>query len=275
MSGFLEKYLKRIGFTGRLRPDLVTLEQIVRRQVLAIPFENLDVFQGRRPAHSPAEIATKLLDHRRGGWCYELNGLLGMALAEVGFNVTQSAGEVTKLPLTQQPDGSHLCLVVDLDRSYLVDVGFGGSLTRPLALEDMSAEANPYRISLRRESAQRWCFEERAHGKKSCFVFDAAPADENMIQERMYRLANDADSPFIKNLVAQRRTSSEHLVLRGKILSRISAGGVEAVELGSVRELTQTLKYRFGIDGTISDTDWRKIEWRQDELMRVRNDDLE
>jgi len=75
----LQSYLDRIAFLGHPRPDLDTLTRLHRGHVENIPYENLDVQFVRPVTRDPAAIFEKLVTRRRGGWCYEMNGLLGWA----------------------------------------------------------------------------------------------------------------------------------------------------------------------------------------------------
>ena len=90
----LQLYLDRIGFAGASRPDLATLRAIHRGHSLSISYENLDVQLGRPLTTSPAEAFEKIVRRGRGGWCYEMNGLLAAVLEEIGFKVTRLAGGV-------------------------------------------------------------------------------------------------------------------------------------------------------------------------------------
>ena len=87
----LAHYLERIGHGWHVRPKLPTLRSLHRAHVSAIPFENLDVQLGLTPSLEPEAIYAKLVERRRGGWCYEMNGLFGAALQAIGFDVTRLA----------------------------------------------------------------------------------------------------------------------------------------------------------------------------------------
>ncbi len=76
----LALYLERIGHGWNLRPDLETLRSLHRAHVTSIPFEALDVQLGLVPSLELDAIFDKLVQRRRGGWCYEMNGLFGAAL---------------------------------------------------------------------------------------------------------------------------------------------------------------------------------------------------
>ena len=81
----LSLYFRRIGYSGPAAADTATLHALMRHQLFAIPFENLDVQAGKIVSMEPDDIANKLLRLRRGGYCYELNGLFTMALEALGI----------------------------------------------------------------------------------------------------------------------------------------------------------------------------------------------
>src|SRR5262245_18666189 len=92
----LQAYFARIGFTVEARVDLDTLTRLHRRHLECISYENFDVLLRRPLDLDPARIFNKLVMKRRGGWCYEMNGLFAWALEEIGFKVTRLAGAVLR-----------------------------------------------------------------------------------------------------------------------------------------------------------------------------------
>lgn len=145
----VDRYLERIGYGGWVRPDLPTLAALQRAHLTTVPFENLDVYY-RTGVEVGADWALdKVVDRRRGGWCFELNTAFAELLEAIGFDVGRRAAEVMwGRPQPDSPD--HLTLEVKLDcRSWLVDVGFGDAFCRPLALDDpdpQDGESRPYRV---------------------------------------------------------------------------------------------------------------------------------
>lgn len=143
----LDAYCNRIGFTGERAPTLETLRAIHLLHPSAIPFENLDVVLRRGIQLDDASLQNKMVRGGRGGYCFEQNMLLALALRALGFSVTYLTGRVRY----GVPDGvntplTHMLLKVDLDGvAYIVDVGFGGStLTAPLRLDDPGEQATPH-----------------------------------------------------------------------------------------------------------------------------------
>ena len=111
-----EEYFKRVGYDGRPQPDLVTLRALQRAHLKHIPFENLDVQLGRRVTVRPEDAYSKLVTDRRGGWCYEMNGLLFWVLASIGFDVVPMTAAILRAERGKSAVFSHLLLCVNLDQ---------------------------------------------------------------------------------------------------------------------------------------------------------------
>ncbi len=261
MTSKLSAYLDRIKFDGGVRPDLATLRALHRAHQYAIPFENLDV-QLRRPvALDPGTSFEKIVGQRRGGWCYEMNGVMGWALEQIGFEVMRISAGVMRSQAGDVQLGNHLCLLVRLDQPYLVDVGFGGSLIEPLPLRALRREDPPYRLELSELENGYWRFAERAHGDDDAFSFDfrAARADEALFEKKCQYLQTDPGSPFTQNLVVQRRTADTHLSLRGRVLVTTHATRVEKRILGTAEELVAILRDSFDLDVPEAATLWPAV----------------
>ena len=121
-----DRYLARLGLTALPAPTAAGLRELVRAQLRAVAFENLDVLAGRPISVAPADIVAKILGRGRGGYCFELNGLLGLALTAAGFQATVRLARVS---FGQPAPGSlshQVFLVACEGTTWLVDVGFGG-----------------------------------------------------------------------------------------------------------------------------------------------------
>jgi N-hydroxyarylamine O-acetyltransferase len=111
----LDGYLARIGWTGPLAPDLATLRRLVAQHTAAIPFEAVDALLGRTPAVDAAGLQAKLVGARRGGWCFEQNSLLALALGALGFRARPLLARVVfGLPPGVVLSRTHMALRVEL-----------------------------------------------------------------------------------------------------------------------------------------------------------------
>lgn len=124
----LDAYLARVGYTGNLDTSVQTLVELHKHHVQAIPFENLDVLLGKNISIELPDIERKLVDQKRGGYCFEQNGLFAAALRQIGFTVSPKIARVRwQAPPELITPASHMVLEVKTDGGpYLADVGFGG-----------------------------------------------------------------------------------------------------------------------------------------------------
>ncbi len=88
----LPAYLDRIAYTGPLVPNPEVLRNLHRAHLLSVPFENLDIALGREIVCDESAFVRKIVERRRGGFCYELNGAFAALLRAIGFQVTLLCG---------------------------------------------------------------------------------------------------------------------------------------------------------------------------------------
>lgn len=148
ISRSLDAYMARIGYDGPRAPTLAVLTALHRLHPSSIAFENLDPFLARPVDISPAAVAAKLIDGRRGGYCFEQNSLFHDVLAGLGFSVSPRAGRViwNAAPGAPRAALTHRITKVSLaEGDFLADVGFGGQgPTAPLLLAANIEQRTPH-----------------------------------------------------------------------------------------------------------------------------------
>jgi N-hydroxyarylamine O-acetyltransferase len=262
----LQHYFDRIGFQGIPAADLQTLRALQVAHSATVPFENLDVQLQQPVTLDPESIYDKLVRRRRGGWCYEQNGLLGWALTQIGFDVVRLSAGVMRESLGDEQLGGHLCLLVRLEQPWLVDVGFGGSLAQPLPLARGHRLDTPYRIELIEIDSGYWRFIEQARSEPFSFDFQAVPADESLLDAKCAWQQTNEASPFVKNLVVQRRHGDTHTGLRGRVLTHMDHATEHKTLLNSADELVDCLRSHFDLDVPEAASLWPAICARHETL---------
>jgi len=132
----VKSYLERINFKGKANLDFKTLAELQKAHLFNVPFENLDIHYGKRIISVKENIFRKIIFEKRGGFCYELNGLFYYLLRELGFEVKIISGRVFSQKKDYGKEFDHLALIVKVDKTeYLVDVGFGEFVMKPLKFE--------------------------------------------------------------------------------------------------------------------------------------------
>jgi N-hydroxyarylamine O-acetyltransferase len=137
----VDAYCARIEYDGPRRPSLETLRGLHRSHLYTVPFENLDIALGVPVILERGRLYDKIVARRRGGFCYELNGLFYELLLALGFRVAMLSGCVRRDDGGFGPDFDHMLLKVELPDPWLADVGFGESFVDPLPLRAGVAES--------------------------------------------------------------------------------------------------------------------------------------
>lgn len=263
----LQAYFARIGFTGEARPDAETLVALHRAHLLAIPYENLDVQFGIARTPDPDAAFEKLVTRRRGGWCYEMNGVFAAALDAIGFQVTRLAGGVRRDLMGDVMVGNHLVLKVDLpDGPWIADVGFGDGAFDPFPLKPGEFRSAGFAYRLEHLPDGWWRFHNSEFGGAPSFDFEERPASPDLLAEKCHWLQTWPESPFVLNATAQRHRAGEILILRGRILKSIRPDSFADHLVTSAEEWMAILARDFDLHVPEAADLWPRIVKRHEQL---------
>jgi arylamine N-acetyltransferase len=252
----LHGYFERVDYRGAIEPSLEVLQNLVTAHTRSIPFENLDSLLGV-PVDDlgPAALFDKLVHRRRGGFCYEQNGLMGYVLAEFGFRVRRLAGRVVWMvpPDSPPPAQAHTVLAVTFPGSqgaYLVDVGFGGQTpTSPLRFATggiQQTTREPYRLDDRGDGL---LLQARVRGEwQPLYEFTTRTAPMIDLQVGSWFVSTHPSSHFVTNLMAATVTDDARWNLADGNLTIHREGGTEKIRLADAAAVIDTLTDRFGIN---------------------------
>ena len=259
-SGQLDAYLTRIGIDRPVSLDAEGLSRLHRAHLMAFTWEALDAFMGWPSSVAPAAAFAKMVEGRRGGWCYEMNGLLGAALAALGFRVTRLCGGVDRAKMGDLAIGNHLTLRVDLDRPYLAEVGLADAIVEPVPLEVGPISQRGFDFSIMPADGGWLRFHNHAHGLAPSFDFQPDHSDEAAIAATFGWLTQDPGSPFTNALAILRHTADGYTALQNDCLRRVTAAGISEQRITSADHLADTLETTFDIDVPQSGRVWEKIQ---------------
>ncbi len=133
-------YLARIEYEGPFVPTVEAVRGLHTAHMYGVAFENLDIVPLHRSILLEHEtLWQKIVEERRGGFCYELNGMFAWLLKQAGFAVSYLNGRVFSRSGKLGIDFDHLVLLVTVpgeSRRWIADVGFGDSFVGPLVLQE-------------------------------------------------------------------------------------------------------------------------------------------
>jgi N-hydroxyarylamine O-acetyltransferase len=267
----IDHYLRRIGVTGPIEPNLESLRALHRAHLLAIPYENLDVQLGRPVTIEIPAIYKKIVEGGRGGWCYEMNGIFGWALKELGFRVTRATGSVMREMGGDASNGNHLVLRIETDEGlYLADVGFGDGPIQPIAIVPGEFTAHGFSFGLTRIDENWWRLRNHPAGGAPSFDFHLAPADETLLATQCHRLQTAPDSIFVQNVFCFRFTREGLVNLRGRVLRTVTPQGVSERLLESAGEFQSVIEETLGLNIPEASSLWPRVCARHEQVLAER-----
>jgi N-hydroxyarylamine O-acetyltransferase len=248
----LDAYFERIGYDGPRTARLETLCAIHRLHPQAIAFENLNPLLRWPVLLDARSLQQKLLTQRRGGYCYEHNLLLKLALERVGFKV---AGLAARVLWNNAEDAirprTHMLLQVDIeDELWIADVGFGGlTQTAPLRLVEHTPQATPHEPFRLTRLGGDYAVQAEVRGEwRTLYRFDLQEQVLPDYELASWYLSNHPESHFVRRLLAARTEPGRRYALLDNELA-VHTVGEETVrsKVTSGEELHRVLSETFRI----------------------------
>jgi N-hydroxyarylamine O-acetyltransferase len=250
----LDAYAGRIGFRGSLRPTKEVLDDLLYHHVSSIPFENLDILRGLVIRLDLASLEDQLVHKRRGGYCFQQNGLLLGVLRQIGFDVTPLSARIRLgLERDQTPPRTHLTLSIRIEgEDWICDAGAGGgSLTS--VIRRHSSEEQMTRHEARRIVEEGGRFFHQMHsdgGWMDVYEFTGEEMPEIDREVANWWTSTSPNAKFAKSLMASRALpNGERIGLMNDNLTRRQGSTVlEKRTIQSAAELLKVLRTDFGLD---------------------------
>ncbi|MCP1310729.1 arylamine N-acetyltransferase family protein [Paenibacillus tyrfis] len=237
-------YLQRIEVAEPVQQTLESLTQLQKRHVTRIPFENLDILRGIPIALQTGDLFEKLVNRRRGGVCYELNGLFSELLRRTGFETHMVAATVYRGEGQWGTEGSHATNLVRLEgRPYLVDVGFGGNSPRrpvPITGEEIQDADGFYRIRPYPELQNSYVLEKKEDRDWTIlYRFDLEPKQLEDFAEVCDVTQYAPESPFNKVYFLMKVTEEGRMTLFDHSLTVVDGPNKtkETIEAGRIDDI--------------------------------------
>jgi N-hydroxyarylamine O-acetyltransferase len=140
----IKRYLQRIQYQKTTKVSKEVLWELQKAHLLTVPFENLDIHYQQEISLDLATVFDKVVRDKRGGFCYELNGLFYFLLKSIGFDAKMVSGRVATGEGSYGPEYDHLAIIVRIEGiDYLVDVGFGRFSLEPLEIQTQLPIVDP------------------------------------------------------------------------------------------------------------------------------------
>lgn len=246
----LEAYLDRINYSGKTDVSVDTLQGLHICHTTSVPFENLDIIQGKEILLDKNSLFKKIVWRKRGGYCFELNALFEFLLKSIGFKVCHLMGR----PITDKELVNariHQLLLVEVDkRKWLADVGFGGSgLIAPLPFEDGIVEKH-FTESFRLISDEKRGYilqHKRLEEYHSLYSFTLEKSHPSDYLVANYFCSKSPYSIFTRKKICTKPTTNGRITLTGKELKIRQNGEITRTVIEDENEYDRVLKDYFDL----------------------------
>jgi N-hydroxyarylamine O-acetyltransferase len=260
-------YLARLGMEATTR-SADALRSIVQRQVERVPYETFWIPAGERWSMDPVSAAQRIALERRGGYCYHLNGALGLLLSSLGYAVHGHVGGVQAGEHNPNAAGNHLVLTVtglpsDSNPAghWYVDVGLGDALHEPLPLAPGRYVQGPFALTLERAGEQEWTLTHDPAGGFRSMTWTTSPAHASDFLAQHEWLSTSPESGFVRVPMAERRDATGVDVIRGLVLARVGVNAFTAEPITRRSEWFEVLADVFDLRFDGSTPEWRGRLW--------------
>ena len=248
----VEKYLARIQFGETPIVDLQTLKALQRQHLLTVPFENLDIH-----LHFPIILDTrkfydKIINRRRGGFCYELNGLFNDLLLAIGFKTTIVSARAFHGPDKYGDEFDHLAILVELDeKKFITDVGFGEFCFTPILLKPGIHQNDERGLFIIEQFNEQYCVIRKKSGDdvwNNEYIFSEVPRDLQDFSEMCKYHQTSPNSHFTKQMLCSLPTINGRITLTERSLKITSNKEIVETAIAHYSEFQRELKHYFDID---------------------------
>ncbi|HEX3530246.1 MAG TPA: arylamine N-acetyltransferase [Thermoanaerobaculia bacterium] len=243
-------YLERIRYRDLPALDAETLRQLHEAHLLAVPFENLSIHWGEPIELADEALFDKVVVRRRGGFCYELNGLFAALLRSLGFEVVMLSAGVMRASGDFSPDFDHMALLVNHQERWLVDVGFGDLFRQPLRLDERGPQiqdGSTYRIDPDEEGRMTLLRSDGDGPWNGQYRFSLEPHVYADFAERCIYQETSPESHFKQRRICSLATPDGRVSLSEMKLITTRNGERLERELTDEAEYAELLKELFGI----------------------------
>jgi N-hydroxyarylamine O-acetyltransferase len=249
-SDAVQAYLERINYHGRLTPTLDVLRELQIAHLMSVPFENLSIHAGEPIVLEDEALFRKIVGSRRGGFCYEANGLFAALLRALGFQVVKLSAGVSDQQGGFGPDFDHMALLVRLEERWLVDVGFGDSFREPLRLDERGEQRQGHHVYRILPDDTHLILEQRdEEGEwEAQYRFNLQPFEYNDYGEMCRYHQTSPDSHFAHGRICTLATPEGRITLSEmQFITTTENDGRQEHILSGEAEYANVLRKHFGI----------------------------
>jgi len=255
----IERYLKIIGVKDKPK-NISDINFLIKKHLQSLHFCNFPVLLGQEVSLELEAIVEKIVEQKKGGYCFEHNKLLYEALKYFGFEVEAPFARVLNNQKIEVPKTHRFTLLTMGGERYIVDadfsfmspnsaIKFGDKPTKTIFERDYivkELDADNFELVLMRKE-----------GPYILYSFDLTKHNERDFEMGHFYSSKHKDAVFVNNLVLSRITDTKIYSLKNNSYHEISKANTEEVTIKTQKQFSVILRDIFEYD--ISDKDMKYL----------------
>ena len=249
----LDKYLERIGYTGTRELTAENLDALIRAHIGTVPFENITVYDfDQVPSLDPEDLYKKIVEDRRGGYCFELNTSLHNLLTSFGYDAYPVVVRIVVMGGPLRPYAHKGVIAMAEGKKWYCDVGYGGP--GPKGALEISAREQEiggfiYRCFFREDDFIIQKKDAEAWG--NVLILTGRPIEPCDFIPLNFYIAKNPASLFRDHRIANLTLPDGSKALTGEHFTLRKGGTVIERDCADKTEVEALLREEFGIDVTL------------------------
>jgi N-hydroxyarylamine O-acetyltransferase len=249
-----EKYLRRIGIENfDISVNAESLNHLQKQHLLTVPFENLDIHLKRLIILDTERFYEKIVEEKRGGFCYELNGLFCELLNQIGFSSRLISARVATDNGDFSAEYDHMTILTKVGgEEFLVDAGFGDFTAEPLKFAlDVEQQDKSGAFLIRKHTDEYFEVAKKDGGEwKGEYIFKDLARDLAEFTEMCNFHQTSSESHFTRGKVCSLMLENGRKTLTDKTFIETKYGEKNETEINSEEEFNKILAQEFGIESS-------------------------
>lgn len=252
----LDNYLRRIDYRQIPKNNLQTLNELHKKHVFAIPFEDLDIHLKKPLKVDVDSLYQKVIIEKRGGFCYELNFLFYNLLKEIGFDCQIISSRLYDKRENLGSQFDHLSISVKIEQeNFLVDVGYGSLFFEPMKIptkinEDYIRADRDMIYKIEKIDETNYILSESKNGKRfrKTYTFDTTSREISDFYEQIHFKQHSEESYFVKNRICTIPTEEGRMTLFNTKFIKTTGEQRQEYTIQNDEEFYQIVKEEFDMD---------------------------
>ncbi|ROV61743.1 arylamine N-acetyltransferase [Vibrio ponticus] len=246
----IEYYLEQLEIPTELE-GLERINYMIKKHLSLFAFSSTNVVLDRELPLDIESIVERLVERKQGGYCFEHNKLMQLALEQLGYQVRPILARVLLSGNEYNRRSHRLTILTWQGQEYIVDVGFGiGTPQEVIALETREYHWQESHVRLQAIEGQDYRLEKFENDTVlTMYRFDLSETTEDDCDASHFYTHKFPQSNFVNSLVISKiHANKRQLVRRLEVFEYDDLGNETSSAITSAEQMHQIISQQLGLN---------------------------